>query len=477
LITNKHPDRKRILIVLQRALHVRNFVASGVVDALTDQAIVLLVLPAKLAKGINGDLLAKVEIKSLEDFQPSGYIKKRFLIFSRRMSLFQRKKSNSTYKEKVKIRFFVFRTRNTRMIRAILRQLPMNLLAFLISLTTDSESLAKQILNKFKINRNALKLINNFNPDVVFSSTVIHETNDVEIVKAAKLKNIKLVNFVASWDNLTSKGFFIVRPDKLLVWGQADKESAINEHGFDSEQITITGAPHFDGYFDKNVATDRKRFLTDRELDPQKKILLFAGTTFSLIANEPSMVKSLSNYLSQTGYDDVLIWYRPHPGAMRLKAIKELNGIHNIYIDDQIINRQDDPIIKSGFSVHKETLYHFKNLINCSECVLSIFSTMAVEFALWGKPSVWINFHYDNKGNEFNSIGRNILSYSHIQPVLKWPGVYLAESFSSMTKYIELILAGEQAHNSNLLQKNAETIAFNLDAKAQSRIIDALLEK
>jgi len=432
-------NKKKILFILQSALHVRNFIASGFLEKFIDLAEVTLVLPEKYVPILNEAVKEKVGIEHIEDFA-SDRKQKKWLELFRSGSVFSRRKMNQTYGLKVRESLLMHGLLHSHYAKLLVRRFPKKLFMFILSSILDLEKISLKLFKLFKIKPEASALIEKAAPDIVFSSTVIHETNDVEIVKAAKSKNINLVNFIASWDNLTSKGFFIVRPDKLLVWGQADKDSAIKEHGFDAEQITITGAPHFDGYFDNSVATDRKKFLTDRKLDPENKIILFAGTSYNKLVHEPIIVERISAYLLENNKNDVFIWYRPHPLAMRIEALKKLNALPNVYADEQIMKVHNDPLQKRGYSVYNEDLLHYKNLLNACEGVITFFSTMGLECALFKKTAIYINFHYDANGREHKKMRKYRDMRAHFLSMMKWDGVEVADDFNALTENLDHIL-------------------------------------
>ena len=469
-------SKRKILFILQSPLHVRNFIASGFLDKFIDLAEVTLVLPEKYVSILNEAVKEKIDIEHIEDFAPCKRLKKWLALF-RSASIFCRRNMNHTYGVKVRESLLMHGLVHSNYARILIRRFPRNFLMFILSLIFDLEKISLRLFNIFKIRPEASALIERVGPDIVFSSTVIHETNDIEIMRAAKLKNIKLVNFVGSWDNLTSKGLFVVRPDILLVWGQVDKDSAIKEQGFNEEQITVTGAPHFDSYFDDTVRTDKKRFLLDRGLGPDKQVILFAGTSYNKLVHEPLIVEKLSAYLLENNRDNVLIWYRPHPLAMRIEALKKLGNLPNVYADEQITKIHEDPLQKKGFSVYNEDLLHYKNILNACEGVITFFSTMGLECALFKKATLYLNFHFDPKGKEHKRIRKYRDMRAHFLPMMNWDGVEVADDFNALTDNLGHILKGDFEKYGESLQKNAETIAFNLDAKAQSRIINALLEK
>ena len=458
-------NKKKILVILKIDIDVRNFIASDLLSKIANRAEVLLVIPQRFVSILDKSILKKFQVTYLEHYQPNRF-RAWWLDIVRTGSSFQRRTLNATYKAKARERILIYR--NKVLFKRLLIYFPRHLLLFLLSFIFDLEKFACKIENLFRARKDTLGLIKEFRPDIVFSPTLIHEIGDVEIAKAAKSQKIPLVNFVSSWDNLTSKGFFLIRPDCLLVWGQADKDSAVNEHGFDEEQVFVTGAPHFDQYFNKSSMICRDDFLRNRGLDPHKKIILFAGTTLSKHINEPLILEKLSNYLLESNINNVLIWYRPHPRAMRSDAIKKLDRMTNIYVDDQIKEICNNIQLKNQYSICPDTLTHYHNLINSCEGVVSVFSTVAVEFALFGKPGILVNFNLDTE---------EIPSYAHISPLLNWKGLVVVNDFHSLTMNVKKMLGGTFKKYADQLQYEANKIAFNKDGQSQKRIINALLKK
>ena len=88
------------------------------------------------------------------------------------------------------------------------------------------------------------KVIANENPDVLLASPVnMRFSEEVEFVKAANDMGIPTVVHVLSWDNLTTKGLIHAKPSLLLVWNQTHYDESKNVHGFNEDNLAITGSP------------------------------------------------------------------------------------------------------------------------------------------------------------------------------------------------------------------------------------------
>jgi len=465
--------KMKVLFILQSALHVRNFISSGFSKELMDAADVTFVIPKRYAHVLADDVHKKsAQIKYIEDYVPNK-LRAKWLELARAASVIQRRHLNNTYGNKVKAYMQVKTYRlstNPMRVSKLLRNICLRLLGAIL----DLESIMIAIDRHLKAHSNASKLVGDIAPDVVFSATVIHETGDYEIAKAAKEQGKRLINFVASWDNLTSKGFFLVRPDTLLVWGDKDKTYAMTQHGFKENQIVVTGTPQFDQYFDKVIPLSRDKFLKARGIDIDKNIVMFAGTTFSKYANEPRALKEISRVFLNRGLDNVLFWYRPHPRSMQALNSEYFKDCPNIYLDDQIVSAQGSSDIR-GFEVAIGDLTHYLNLINACEGAISIFSTMVVEFALLKKPSILINFQVDSDGKDIMESSSSHAANEHLKPLYGWNGITVANSLKDLADCIENKLLRDNSDYGDELQRNASEIACNIDGKAKDRILKALL--
>ena len=156
-----------------------------------------------------------------------------------------------------------------------------------------------------------------FDPDVVVASPLNlgFSSGDCEYVKAAKKLGIKTVFPVFTWDSLTTKGLVPVKPDLVLAWNRAQVKEGVEFQKIDPETIKICGAPVFDFWFKiKTPKLSRAAFCRKYNLDKNKPILVYLGTSFSLVGDESWLVSSLRQSLDDINkLKDVQLVVRPHP--------------------------------------------------------------------------------------------------------------------------------------------------------------------
>jgi len=233
-----------VVAVLGHAVHLRNFIGSGCLAMLVDRG-------HELTLVVPGDALGQVATETaswpthpvvlpLEPVMPSRG--RRMLRSWAHLASFVHRRRFPTYAHKLRmgVRHPRWRTR--------MRYLVQTGVARAMEAFVDLEEFWRAFESQLPPERPAVDLLAVLRPDVLFTATSIHDGTEVELVKAAQAIGVPVIAFAGSWDNLTSKGMFYVMPDHLLVWGEENREQAITHHGFRPEQITVTGAPHFDVY-------------------------------------------------------------------------------------------------------------------------------------------------------------------------------------------------------------------------------------
>lgn len=281
----------------------------------------------------------------------------------------------------------------------------------------DPEATACRVEARLPIPREDMTVIDDVRPGLLLWPTMIHDDPADDLVKAAKLRGVPVIAAPASWDTLTTKGGFLVRPDALLVWGAASARHA-RDHGFAQRAVSVTGPPHWDHYSEPRPAR------------PRTKILI-AGTSVAYWRDEEEVV----GWLTEAFPGRVL--YRRHPrrgGEWSWKACLELR--------DQL----------DGTAV-----------------VVAAFSTVIVEAALQGIPSCVVAF---GRGTAQDGLAP-LAEYEHMAEVLKWPSVHTHSSYPSLHDGLKEGLAGDRDWPYWLLQGHARDVA-DADGHCRERIAEAL---
>jgi hypothetical protein len=454
-----------LLLSLPYSLHVRNFLASGLLDMLLARGHRLpIVVPENFVEPVTQGLAhasGAVEVRSQRTYQP-GRVRRLIRDILVTGSYLQRS-DVSTYRHKLTTR----RTSARRRVEIGFWRL--------LSRRVSPETVGRFVERRIPIKRRATRLVRETAPDVVVSATFILDPLDIEITKAARRAGVPVVGFPASWDTLSSKGFFLDPPDVLMVWGEDTHRHAVEYHGYRPDRVTITGPPHFDVYGPAWPTEPRERFLAARGIDPDKRVILFAGTTVTYWADEPQQLRALSDLITRGELGDAVVWYRPHPRRSH-RDVTALTGLPGVYVDDQSLRHKtsggsESSGLGSAYSARREDLAHYRGLLEAVDGVVTAFSSMTIEAALMGKPSLVVAF-----GLGDDTLDRLLqhAEYVHMRDVLSTPGVVMCRSLPEVVAGIRQILRGDFAAYSEVLRKRAGEIAHAEDGRARERIVEAI---
>lgn len=237
-----------------------------------------------------------------------------------------------------------------------------------------------KLLEKIEpVSKDISRHIATHNPDALFLSPTSLNRESFEYMKAAKWLGIKTVYFVPTWDNLTTKAYIHVCPDKFFVWNKEQEKEALVSHNVPKERIIITGAAIFDQLFEKRRSSPRELFCRNNSLDNLKPIVVYLGSSKKVAKDESWVVKRVRDDLDKSGLQDVQIIIRPHPGNV---DIYQKLGLRNTVI---LPARSVAPHSKESVQLFYDTISH-------SLCaLLGVNTSAAIDVIILGKQVVTID--------------------------------------------------------------------------------------
>jgi len=309
----------------------------------------------------------------------------------------------------------------------------------LVHLVVDVERMATWLNAQLPPDPWVLSYVSAMRPDVVVLPTLLYDGRELELAACAGRLKIPVISQIASFDTLFCKGGMFHRPRTLLVWGEHSRRQAIEGHGCTPQAVIVTGPPQFDAYHDTGVVYFGR-----------SSKILYAGTSVAYSQEEAAIVNALAEHWG----DDLI--YRPHP---RRRARRE--DTPGVAFDDAPNPRPE----------------HYRALYEQACCLVTAFSTMAIEMALFGKPSIIIAFGRSSGGWEFSDRARGGLldhaQYEHMAEVLTWPGIHVCQSLEDVIMAIRAVRRGAFRKYEEALRAKAQAVA-RCDGHARERICEAI---
>ena len=271
-------------------------------------------------------------------------------------------------------------------------------------------------------------------PDVlVISPTNLRFSEETDYIKAAHSLGVPTAVPVLSWDNLSTKGLIQIAPDKLFVWNEHHLQDALEIQGIGRGRIEVAGAPFFDKWFDPAAGLPRREdFCRQLGLDPERRILLYLGSSRKIAANEVWFVEKLRRFL-QTSQNGQLrgcqLLIRPHPA--NAKIYEALSG------EDVCVYPKGGelPETRDGFTQMRASFLH-------AEAAIGINTSGMIDAVLAGLPT----------------FSMRIARYAHTQSEAKHfryleddDALYLSDDLTGLCETLIGLFAGEDPKAENRL--------------------------
>ena len=273
-------------------------------------------------------------------------------------------------------------------------------------------------------------------PDLVFCTNQ-RPVNAITPLTAAQDLGIPTASFIFSWDNLP-KATMVVETDHYFVWSEYMKEELLNYYPhIKAKQIVITGSPQFEPHFDLSLRKTREAFFQDYKLDPSKKYICFSGDDITTSPEDPQYLEDLAEAvekLNTNGYNLGIIFRRcPVDFSNRYDKVLEKFKELIIAIAPKWLKtgEQWNTVLptKEDVGLQINTILH-------SESVVNVGSSMVFDFAIFGKPCLYLNYEAEEKNNPDWS-PRKVYDFVHFRSMPTGEEVYWLNSKNEIKAKLE----------------------------------------
>lgn len=253
---------------------------------------------------------------------------------------------------------------------------------------------------------------------------------------AAKELNIKTVSAIYSWDNLP-KARLAIRADFYLVWSKWMKAEM---HSFypeiPVEQIIVTGTPQFEFYSEKERLITREKFAKTYNLNVEKKWICFSGDDEITSPYDPLFLRDIAKELKPYG-NNVQVIFRRCPADFSDRydnVLEEYSGL--ISILDPIWHVNSKLSWNSFFPKINDVDLQV-NLAHHCDMVINLGSTMALDFATFNKPCLYLNY---NPSEDMSWSADKIYKFQHFTSMEGLDGVGWINSAEEILHKVRLTL-------------------------------------
>lgn len=261
-------------------------------------------------------------------------------------------------------------------------------------------------------------------PDVVFCAYQKAICAVPAMLAARKLK-IPSATFIYSWDNLP-KGRMAVYADHYFVWSAFMKNELLSYYSdVAPERVRVVGTPQFEPYCDDALIESRAAFLKKLNLDPVRPVVCFSGDDVLASPYDPTYLEDLAESLASI------------PLSTRPQILFRRCPVDRSSRYDAVLARHpdiavSDPPWKSYSGDWSEVVPTpedtalLVNVVRHCDVVVNLGSTMAMDFAVYDKPGIYVAYNPRGASPQWNV--HDCYRLPHIKTVHELQPVYWARS-------------------------------------------------
>lgn len=299
-----------------------------------------------------------------------------------------------------------------------------------------------------------------YRPDLVLALDVFH-VDDVHFLMEARRRRIFTIGMVRSWDNITGKGLFRVKPDKLIVNNDIIKDEALVYGDMKEKDIFVSGFPQFDFYTRYQPKT-REKLFQELGLNPAKKTILVAPHGSRFFKYDWQIFKIFKEM--------------PYQFILRLPPndkidFKDFQPDSRFYVEHPGIVFEEG-VYRDRELTDQDGIRLADELASC-DLMISYGSTVILDASLFDKPVILIAFDGWEKQPYIQSEQR-YLNYAHMAKMLETGCCWIADSKESLREGIASYLKNPALHRENR-KRLASEWSFKLDGQSGKRIAEFVL--
>lgn len=292
------------------------------------------------------------------------------------------------------------------------------------------------------------------------------------IYQAEKLK-IKTASFIFSWDNLASKGRMAGNFDYYLVWSNLMQSDLLYFYqSVKPHQIEVVGTPQFEPYVLKRYATNEEDFYKRYGLDAALPIILFTCNDSSS-KNDPFYLELLADYIAANKIKaNLIVRTSPADEPKRFLYLQEKYPFIKWNVPEWTLTRENHAEPWTQRVPEFNDLVNLKSLLQFSDVIINVLSTIILDGFLFDKPSICPVFGNEEKDYD-NAL--KYLDYAHLKMVEDSKGVTIVKNESEYMETINTVLKNPNA----LLNNQKKVIELEVGKPLQGtskRIAETLLK-
>jgi hypothetical protein len=288
---------------------------------------------------------------------------------------------------------------------------------------------------------------------------------DASLLATARRHGVPTLGSVRSWDNILKH--LRTRPDHLTVWNALNEREAAEVDRYRPEQVAPVGAPQLDVYFQGEVPT-REAFCEAAGLDPRKKIIVLATSSFTYDSDQTFLVDMVLEAIrSREIVEPVQVVLRLHPDDRVGRYLKYAEA------PEVTLDIPRSYFATLGWTMTSTDLRRMRGLLHHADVMVNFATTVTLECAIVDTPTLLVAFSpIDPDEMERYVIGLHFRM--HYRGLVERDLVPVAWRRDDVVAWINRYLADPSLYRAQRAEIVREWIQFT-DGRSGERLGDAIL--
>jgi hypothetical protein len=223
-------------------------------------------------------------------------------------------------------------------------------------------------------------LIEKYAPRLVVSGDPLRP-GDANLIETARRHSVPTLGSVRSWDNILKH--LRTRPDALTVWNALNAQEAVEIDRFRPDQVTQVGAPQLDACFRGDPGLTHE----DLGLDPRKKVLVLATSSFTYESDQTYLVDMLLDAIRGGEINHPLqVVLRLHPDDRVGRYLKYRHA------PEIIMDVPERYFATLGWTMTDADLTRMVALLHHADLMVNFATTVTLEAAIVDTPTLLVAF-------------------------------------------------------------------------------------
>jgi hypothetical protein len=307
-------------------------------------------------------------------------------------------------------------------------------------------------------------LFRQYLPSLVVSGDPLRPA-DANLLAAARRHGVPSLGSVRSWDNVLKH--LRTRPDALTVWNAMNAREAVAVDRYLPERVTQVGAPQLDMYF-TGAAASRDELCVQMGLDPRKKILILATSSFTYDSDQTYLVDLVLDAIRSGEIRHPLqVVLRLHPDDKVGRYLKYRHA------PEVVLDIPERYLATLGWTMTRADLERMAALLTHADVMVNFATTVTLECAIVDTPTVLVAFSPIDP-DEMQRYVVDLHFKMHYQAMVERDLVPIAWEREALIAWINRYLDDPSLYRSQRAQIVRDWVQFT-DGHSGTRLGDAIL--